>query len=252
MRKKKVFAGVLASVLVLGSLTLPKNISFGGFDFGTLFAQAAEIVDSGNCGGIAWTDDGLTYTNDLTWTLDDEGALTISGSGEMALFVGTAAPHWYDFHESIKSVMIEDGASNICEYAFVDCSSLTSIEIPNSVTSIDKGAFLGCSSLTDVYYAGSEDDCNNININYDWGENDIFLDVTIHYTKGSSEYSIGDVNQDSSVDYLDAMLVLRYDAELDTLTDEQLALADVNGDGSVDSLDAILILRYDSGLIDEF
>ena len=35
-------------------------------------AQAAEIVESGSCG------------NGLTWTLDDEGTLTISGSGKIA------------------------------------------------------------------------------------------------------------------------------------------------------------------------
>ncbi len=68
----------------------------------------------------------------------------------------------------------------------------------------------------------------------------------------AAEVTMGDVNQDDNVDYLDAMTVLRYDAELVTLTDEQLNLGDVNGDGSVDSLDAILILRYDAGLIDKF
>ena len=34
-------------------------------------ASAAEIVDSGNCG------------DNLTWTLDSEGTLTISGNGSM-------------------------------------------------------------------------------------------------------------------------------------------------------------------------
>ncbi len=68
----------------------------------------------------------------------------------------------------------------------------------------------------------------------------------------AAEFMLGDVNQDEYIDYLDAMTALRYDAELITLTDEQLNLGDVNGDGSVDSLDAILILRYDAGLIDRF
>ncbi len=63
---------------------------------------------------------------------------------------------------------------------------------------------------------------------------------------------LGDVNLDGDIDYLDAMTVLRADAELIELTDEQSAAGDVNGDGSVDSLDAILILRYDAGLIENF
>ncbi len=48
------------------------------------------------------------------------------------------------------------------------------------------------------------------------------------------------------------MTALRYDAELITLSEEQLLAGDVNKDGSVDSLDAILILRYDAGLIENF
>ncbi len=66
------------------------------------------------------------------------------------------------------------------------------------------------------------------------------------------EYTLGDVNEDGSINYLDAMMVLRYDAALITLTDEQLLAGDVNGDGDVNSLDAIKILRYDAGLIDNF
>ncbi len=66
------------------------------------------------------------------------------------------------------------------------------------------------------------------------------------------EITLGDINEDGFIDYLDAMTALRYDAELVTLDDNQLLAGDVNGDGSVDSLDAILILRYDAGLIEGF
>ncbi len=62
----------------------------------------------------------------------------------------------------------------------------------------------------------------------------------------------GDINLDGYIDYLDAMVALRYDAELVTLSADQITLGDVNSDGAVDSLDAILILRYDAGLVDSF
>ena len=68
----------------------------------------------------------------------------------------------------------------------------------------------------------------------------------------TAEYKLGDINQDGVINYLDAMMALRHDAELITLTDVQLLAGDVNGDGSVNSLDAILILRYDAGLIASF
>ncbi len=62
----------------------------------------------------------------------------------------------------------------------------------------------------------------------------------------------GDVNGDGKIDTNDAIAVMRYDALLETLSDEALAAADVNGDGKVDIIDVILILQYDSEIISEF
>ena len=49
-----------------------------------------------------------------------------------------------------KEYNIPNSVTNIEEYAFSRCSSLTSIEIPNSVTSIGDYAFSRCSSLTSI------------------------------------------------------------------------------------------------------
>ena len=58
----------------------------------------------------------------------------------------------------------------------------------------------------------------------------------------------GDVGCDGTVNSLDALAILQFDAGLiASLTCGQNA--DVNGDGSVNSLDAILILQFDAGLI---
>ena len=61
---------------------------------------------------------------------------------------------------------------------------------------------------------------------------------------------MGYVNEDGKVDFLDAIMVLRYDAEIIQLTDNQMRAAEVNKDGKVDFLDAIMILRYDAEIID--
>ena len=63
---------------------------------------------------------------------------------------------------------------------------------------------------------------------------------------------VGDVNGDGKIDTNDAIAVMRYDALLETLSDEAIAAADVNGDGKADIIDAILILQYDSEIISEF
>ena len=103
-------------------------------------ALAANIVDSGTCGAKG---------SNLTWTLDSEGVLTISGSGDMHDYDFPSAP-WYDSRSRVKSAVIADGVTSIGDDAFKGCTSLTSVTIPDSVTSIGWDAFEDCTSLTSV------------------------------------------------------------------------------------------------------
>ena len=127
--KKRIFSFVLA-VLMIASL-LPAA------------ALAADVVKSGTCGAEG---DG----SNLTWTLDSEGVLTISGSGGMHDYNSPSSPPWYRSRSMVKSAVIADGVTSIGEWAFFVCRSLTSVTIPDSVTRIGKGAFSECTSLTSV------------------------------------------------------------------------------------------------------
>ena len=102
------------------------NISFESL------SETPVIVDSGTLG------------ENLTWTLNNAGLLTISGNGE-----------WNgDLQDRIRNdvlkAVIEDGVTNIGERAFSRCENLKSITIPDGVTSIDRGAFYACHSLTGI------------------------------------------------------------------------------------------------------
>ena len=121
---------------------------------------SSNIVDSGTCGAEGNNGD------NLTWILDDEGVLTISGTGAMASWNWKGSP-WYANKDKIESVVIEDGVTSIGANAFDGCSGLTSITIPNSVTSIGTSAFSGCSGLTRVIYLGIEERWNNLTIESD-------------------------------------------------------------------------------------
>ncbi len=99
------------------------------------FADDSTIVASGDCGANG---------DNVTWTLDSNGLLTISGQGEMG------SSTWADINSEIKTVSIEHGVTSIGYGAFSDCSSLTNVMIPDSVTTIYDSAFFHCSSLTSV------------------------------------------------------------------------------------------------------
>lgn len=58
----------------------------------------------------------------------------------------------------------------------------------------------------------------------------------------------GDVNGDGKVDSADAMLVMKHDAGLLSLSKDEIKRADLNGDGKIDSCDAVYILRIAAGL----
>ncbi len=95
------------------------------------FGSISEI--SGVCG------DGLT------WTLDSDGLLTVSGTGDM-----WDNPEFNSYRDDIRTVVIEPGATSIGNRAFSTCISLTSVTIPDSVTSIGSCAFRSCTDLTDA------------------------------------------------------------------------------------------------------
>ncbi len=168
---------------------------------------ATGVVASGTCGAEG---DG----SNLTWTLDSEGVLTISGSGGMHDYDGPSSPPWYRSRSMVKSAVIADGVTSIGEWAFFGCGSLTSVTIPNSVTSIGRyafyyctsltsvtipdsvtsiggSAFYNCTSLTDVYYAGSEAQWKAISISST--ENNGLLTANIHYNYVSHTHSYKDV-----------------------------------------------------------
>lgn len=129
-----------------------------GYDNGKLYSgtvtcsdgnAAMTIKNSGSCGAHVY------------WTLDDSKTLTIYGTGAMA---GYGKDMDSPFKElTFNTVVVKDGVTTIGEHIFDDCYSF-SILIPESVTMIGQGAFYDAVVST-VYYAGTEEQWNNIIIN---------------------------------------------------------------------------------------
>ncbi len=144
----------LTSITIPESVTSIESYCFEGCDQLTIYAvdgSAAHlyaIKNQINCKLISASGDivGGT-TGQCTWRIDGT-TLTISGNGEMNDYGRDDRAPWYQ--NTITTVIIEKGVTNIGNYAFSDCTELTSITIPGSVTSIGDRAFCGCVGLTSI------------------------------------------------------------------------------------------------------
>ncbi|MBQ6206451.1 MAG: leucine-rich repeat protein [Oscillospiraceae bacterium] len=96
-----------------------------------------KIISRGNCGA------------DVSYTLDENGILTIVGSGFMWDWKLGNTP-WWSERRRIVVAHIQYGVNSIGANAFSDCTSLTEVNIPTSVFKIESAAFLDCKSLGSV------------------------------------------------------------------------------------------------------
>lgn len=98
-----------------------------------VYASAA-VVQSGTSGSISWT-------------LDDTGLLTISGTGDMEKVTSAEAIPWYSYKNSIKEVVVEEGVTGLCDEVFANCENIEKATLPDSLTEIPYNAFNSCYSL---------------------------------------------------------------------------------------------------------
>ena len=98
----------------------------------------AETIASGTCG------------DDLIWVLDEDGSLTISGTGEMNNYTNTSEAPWGEHKANIVSVIVENGVKTLGNNAFQNCKELKNVKIPNTVIKIGEAAFYECNSLVSI------------------------------------------------------------------------------------------------------
>lgn len=106
----------------------------------TFNVYVKSILASGTCG------------NQLLWSLDESGILTISGVGDMANYMEYevySAP-WYSYRDTINEIKILSGVTGIGDYAFKSCYRVTSVTIADTVERIGNSAFWSCSYLTSI------------------------------------------------------------------------------------------------------
>ena len=123
---------IISSVLALCLVSAP--VQGMGFTYANAAGTASSAALSGKCGD---------ENSDISWTLDENGTLTISGKGRMQDFAnisGKTAP--WD-RSAVKAVVIGKGVTYIGSYAFYFCKNLASVSLPDTLTGIGSSAFSG-------------------------------------------------------------------------------------------------------------
>ena len=116
------------------------------------------------CGGTkveeipALTTESGTCGENLTWTLDSEKTLTVSGTGYMRFEgMSTVGPWGY----SVKKAIIGEGVLNIDNCAFWECVDLESVQLPSTLKSIGDKAFQYCTSLKEITIPASVEEMDH-------------------------------------------------------------------------------------------
>lgn len=139
---------ILISVIILGSI----GMAYGGYfkrDFYLLKLNYSDtkhdnrmvsefeqekLVDDGSAGAY------------ITWKLDANGVLLLSGTGELS----ASTYPWTNYKSEIRTIIISQGITTIGQMAFRDLTNLSEVLIADSVTHIGDEAFSGCVELKTV------------------------------------------------------------------------------------------------------
>ena len=107
----------------------------------TLCAQAATVVDGGK------------VTNNVTWSIDSDGTLTIVGEGVIPDYAHSTQP-WFAYQRYgdivIRKLVIGEGITRIGNRAFQNCNYIESAEIADSVEFIGEYTFQNCLLLDEI------------------------------------------------------------------------------------------------------
>lgn len=142
--EESAFAGVAPSdIYYAGTEEQWNQIQIGDYNWELqnatmhfLWKEGPVILAEGKCGP------------NLNWMLDEDGKLTISGTGAMYNYDREYdGVKWADYRSAVKTIVMEPGITAIGQYAFYKFSKVTSVTIPSTVKTIDEYAFYCCSNL---------------------------------------------------------------------------------------------------------
>ena len=109
----------------------------------TGYSETVSAVDEKN--GISGS-----YSENIKWTLDADGVLTLSGEGEIPDLTESAP--WSSRRADIQTIIVEDGITSIGKDVFIGLEDLTSVSLPKGIKSISDNAFYKCINLKTINF----------------------------------------------------------------------------------------------------
>lgn len=179
MKEKKFFA-VLSAIMMMGTATMAQ------LPASTLAAEPDSAVSTNENNNVNSGNYGI-YGDNIKWILDDNGTVLISGYSYMEKNNKSDTSPLAS--SLIKNVHANFGVESISDYAFAS-GNLSSITLPTSIKTIGKGAFWKCTNLTDIFYNGTEEEWNEIDI--EKTDNESLENVTIHFSSSYHDENIVD------------------------------------------------------------
>ncbi len=212
---KSIESNAFASCNLLRSITIPDSVTNIGSG---AFSGCSSLID-------------VTIPKNLISLGDDAFVSCTSLSSitfpESVIYIGSNA---FSGCSSLKSVTIPRSLKSLENGAFSGCTGLTSLVISNGLLNIADSTFSGCSSLVDIYYVGTEEQAEIMQI----GTNNEFLvNATWHYIK------IGDLNGDCKVNLIDLVKLKKFFAK----REENLIYPDLDSDGDVTAKDLAALMK---------
>ena len=182
-----------ANCAYLKSVVIPngvKKIGDGAFEWSSI--ESVMLPDS----IVSIGDNAFGYCYNLTDINIPNGVTEIGGGAfrlcqklqNISLPEGIKTIENYTFNCcSLKEIIIPTGVVEIGYDSFWGCEKLTTITIPDSVTTINDVAFGYCDSLTDVFFTGTKEEWEAIEIG-DYNES--LINANIHFKEIGNESGV--------------------------------------------------------------
>ena len=163
---KNIYSGAFKNNTTITHVVIPDTVTSIGYSAFEYCSKLSSVVIGDSVTSIG---------NYAFYYCSNLGSVVI---GDSVTSIGICA---FASCSNLSSVVIPDSVTSIGYSAFASCSNLSSVVIGDSVTSIGDSAFSGCSKLTDVYYTGTQEQWNQIEIDNTWGHNNNLINATKHY-----------------------------------------------------------------------